>query len=661
MLVLVLFGWWLAHRNRYFVLRTDWQGPVKERIIYLPTRQINHPKLRTEVKIFNRLCLVMPTVGGVAVAYTKHLRALLADPRHKPGVDPYDKLFYGYACAVLLTKTTDPIVARQLRKNLLFLFAPQRKIVKRIKAVWTNKYYELYPTPIYKIFNDGYADPREPEFTTDAPLQTTVLGSYIKYHHANLTIKQFANFYELSATTEQTVTFTVAKDKQDYDCQIARGVVTCKNLLTGQTRTYAFRGEKIRLFTSMCAKTDALKIGVTWQGVATVSINHGRRQLLTAEELAFNHAVEDIVNQAYRAKYVQGERLRARYQAAEQCVPSLKLLTKVVPLTQPDDFFQILDQLPYYQKAAQLFGGFNLVFLYAGTNKFVADLVAGFLTDNQVETCRQQNLLLFFIDRTVVTPDALYFFTKLTKPTKYTPPAPMPYRATVSRTYPYVQRVVLSNPTPQPVTLTAPIPLVFAAPSVVSAQGTTLTVVGLYSGRVSTYKLPVPLHLENEWLTTHLNLPVKVKLMGFEQKVYQIQRHEQNANAQERRKNFVASLTQIVIKTADKKLEALFAKPVVDGQNPVLLNLVKAAYKNVDKKLLISLLEDKHSLTVDVWQYLLTKLVGVRLLRGKVHLVPCVNIMGDFTLEFVCNGEKYLFNTRKDLPNSQKIVKVQHG
>lgn len=658
---LVIFGWWFNHRNRYARLQTDCDGPVKERIIYLPVRSLQHAKLRHEVKIFNRLGVVMPTVNGVAVAYTKHLRALLSDARHKPGADPYDKLLYGYACAVLLAKMPNPITARQLRQNLLFLFAPRRKIVKKIKAVWLNKPYELYPVPIYKIFNDCYVDPREPEFSTRVPLTTTVLGSYLKYHHADLWIKQFANFYELWAKTEQTVTFTVAKDKQDYDCQIARGVVTCKNLVTGQTRTYAFRGDKVRLVTSMCAPTDALQIIVTWQGAATVSINHGRRLLLTADELAFNRAVESIVNQAYRAKYVQGEHLRARYQAAEKCVPSLRLLTKVVLLTQAADFFAVLDQLPYYQKAARLFGGFNLVFLYAGTNKFVADLVAGFLTGGQVAECRQNNLLLFFIDRTVTEPAAIYFFTKMAKPPHYVPPAPVSYQTTVSRTYPYVKRVVLSNPTAKPVTVTAPIPLVFNAPSVVRAQGSVLTVVGLYSGRVSTYQLPFPLSLTNEWLTTHVNLPVRVKLMGFEQKVLEIKRHEPNASYGERKQNFVASLTQIVIKTQDKKLDALFSKPVVDGQNATLLQLVKAAYKNVDKKLLISLLEDKHSLTFDVWQYLLTKLVGVRLLRGKVHLVPCVNIMGDFTLEFVCDGEKYLFNTKKDLPTSQKIVRVQHG
>lgn len=659
--IIAVTVWLWSHRNPYLVLRSDWDGVHKDRLVQLPPPPPGHAKLATEVKIFNRLYLVMPTVHGVAVPYAQHLQALLQNPKHKPGADPYDKLCYGYACAVLASKTKDALVARQLRQNLLFLLAPKRKIVKKIKPVWSRQIYQLYPAPIYKIFNDGYVDPADQAFTVAVPLQTAVLGSYLKYYHRDLTIKRFANYYELWAPQPQQITFNLAADKGDYDCQVARSVVTCKNLVTGRTRVLAIRGDKIRITTSICEKTDALKLYLQFQGAVTVSIDHGQRQLLSATALAFNQRVEQIVTRAYRSKYVQGEKLRVRYQAAAKCVPSLPLLTQVVEITSADAFFAVLDDLPYYQRAAELFGGFNLVCLYSSGNQFVADLVAGFMTGQEVAALRAAQLLLFFVDRTVTAPDALYFLTKMTKPGRYVPVAPSLYPERVSRTYPYTRRVTVANPSAKPVTLKVVIPLIFQTPQVVTVQGQILTAVGLYTGKVTTYKLPVAMHWENEWLTTQLSIPLSVKLMGFEQKVYTIQRHDQPASYRERKKQFMASLENIVINTADKKLNQVLAKPVSDTPEVALLTLVKAAVKNVDKKLLLSVLEDKHTLPFDVWQYLLTQVVGIRLRRGKVHLAPCVNLMGEFTVTFQAGGEKYTFNTKKGLPSDARIATISYG
>ena len=648
-------------RNPYFVLRTTVTGDVKERIVRLPLKGITYPKLRHEIKIFNRLCVVMPSAHGVAVVYTEHLAALLAEPHHRPSNDPYDRLLYSYACAVLLSKTTDERQQRQLRKHLWFVFAPERKIVRQIKPVWSRQVYHLHPVPIYKIFERGYCDPQVCPIQTAQPLSMTVYNSYLKYTNADLTLRYFGDFYELDARGEQKITLPVAKDKDDYDCTINRGVVTVKNLVTGESHTYTVHGEQVRLGSSLGLATDRLEIYLTWQGHLTISLDHGTRHLLTTAELTANRQVEKIVTAAYQAHYLHGEKLLTRYRAAVKCVPSLKLLTQVVIVREPTDFFGVWDKLAAYRRAAQLFGGFNLVFLYAGSNRLLADLVTGFVTEDTVRECQAERLLLFFIDRTTVDPDALYILTKMTKPSAYLPPAPALSAVKVAKTYPYTARLTVRNATARPVTRTVNFPLTFRGMSIVSGQGSILTVVNVDSGRQATYHLPTAVTITGEYLTDHWTVPIKVKLAGYEQRQLTITRHDAVLPSRPRVKDLVAALEDIQINSPNAALQALFSKPIDAVENTALLGLVKAAVKNVDLQLLLAVLGDKHALPADVWQYLLVKVVGIRFAGGKIHLTPCVNLLGDFTLSLTCRGEKYTFNTKKNLPSSTKIATIAYG
>lgn len=655
----VWLGWW--YRNRYQSLRYNPHAPVKEQIVQLPLRGLTHQRLRHEVKIFNKMCLVLPTRQGVAVAYQEQLTALLREPTHQPGTDPYEKLFYGYACAVLLQKKPPVVVTRQLQKNLLFVFAPKRKIVQRRRVTLATTFDPWCLVPTYKIFDHEYLDPRQPDFRTEVPLSLSVNDSYLKYYHHDLVIRRYENFYELTAVGTQKITLVVAADKSDYTCQINRGTITCKNLTTGAVKTYTVRGEQVRLGTSLCAATDALEIYLTWQGQATVSVNHGTKQLLSPETVAWHRQAERIVTAAYHAKYIHGQKLRLRYQAAEKYVPSLRLLTRVVLVNEPDDFLHVWQDLTIYQRVATLFGGFNLVFVYPGVAPLVADLVAEMVTPEQRQACQQAQLLLYFVDRTVTDPDALYFLTRMAGDNFYAPPAMTTTTATLPKTFPYVKSLTVANPAPHPVTKQLIYPLVFTTPMIVTVDGSVLQAVGLYTGRISTYHLPTVYHQRDEFLTTHLNLPIKIKLQGFEQKQLTVTRMETTTRRRLRAKDLVAALSEIVVTTMDKNLNTIFVKPVNDGEDAATLHLVKLADKNVDRKILVAALGDKHALTADVWQYLLTKIIGVRLAGGKIYLAPNVNLLGEFTLSGVCHGEKFIFNTRKYLPNNQSHATIPYG
>ncbi len=659
---MIVFCWWWKNRNRYWNVETKTIGRIRSQIIRLPIRYIDNAKLRHEIKIFNRLCLVMPTVDGVALVYREQMKALMRNPRHRPGHDPYERLFYGYACNVLAQKYNDEIVCAQLRRNLTFLLAPRKKIVKKIAPVWSRQRYDLYPLPIYKVYQDCYFDPLQPGISANDPWQQIVAhGSYVKYTNQNMIMKRYAHAYELKAQDWQTITIKVATDKQDFSCVVNRGVVTCKQLSTREVHTFTVRGEQVRLATSLCGKVDALEIYVTWQGEARISLDGGEARWLTNTEISANKKLERLVDAAYRAKFITGEKLRTRYLAASKLVPSLESLTKVVVLENAEEFLKHWAEVCDYQKVAQLFGGLNLVFIYAGSAPEVEQAVQATVTREQINACYEQHLWVYFIDRTVTDPDALYFLLKLAKPNQYIPIESTPPGLTIKRTWPYVKTLTVTNNLPQKMTRNLVVPLVFSRLSVVSARGSILTVIGLISGRIRHYVLPTTINLKNEYLTTHINLPLKVKLAGYETRQFEIKRREGSVKTRLTKKDLVTALTDIEIKTDDKKFDAIFKKDIIDGEDMLVLAAVKAAYQNQDRKLLLAALEDRHQITSDVWQYLLTQFVGLRVRADKIFITPCVNVMGEFTISFECMGQQYIFSTKKNLSSKSKFATIKYG
>lgn len=658
----VVLSWWWTHRNRYWDVAIKTNGDIKQQIVQLPLRHILNPKLRQEIKIFNRLCLVMPTIDGVAVMYREQMKALLRNPRYRPRQDPYERLFYGYACYVLSQKYKDEIKCRQLHRNLIFLLAPKRKIIKKINAILPRQQYLVNSLPIYKVFHDTYCDPLQPGIFASEPWQQIVAhGSYIKYVNHQMVVKRYAHAYELKSDNWQMVTIKVATDKRDFTCEVNRGVIICKHLRTGESHTFTVRGEKIRLATSLCEKKDALEIYLSWQGEAVVGLDGGEARWLTDNEISENKRLEGIVDKAYRAKYITGEKLRTRYLAASKLVPSLDNLTKVVILEKPEDFINQWNSLNDFKKVARLFGGFNLVFIYSGAVPIIEETVRLTVKEHQITECHRERLWIYFVDRSTTDPDALYLLIRLSQSGHYVPLEQTPPGLAVSRTWPYTKTLTVSNTLPQKMTKNLVIPLVFHRPSIVSAHGTVLTVVGLASGKISHYVLPTSLQIKNEWLTTHINIPLKVKLAGYETRQFTITRQENNCKSRLTKKELVTALQEIEIKTDDKKFDAIFNKTIVEGDDMATLAAVKVAYQNQDRKLLLAALDERHQITADVWQYLLTQIVGLRARVDKIYLTPCINIMGEFTVKFVCMEQQYAFSTKKNLSSKVNFVTIKHG
>lgn len=649
------------HRNRYWLIDIKQTGVIKSRMIRLPLKHIHYQQLRREIKIFNRMCLVLPTVNHVAVIYREQMRALLKDPQCRPSHDPYEKLFFCYACEVLSAKISDEVIRRQLRRNLVFSLAPKQKIVCRRHVVWSKRQYKLLTTPIYKIFNDTFCNPNQPAISMETPWQIAVHGSYIKYYNQLAVVKRYAHAYTLQSSDTQTVTLKVATDKNDFDCSVSRGVITCKNLNTGESHTYAVRGDKVRLATSVCAKTDVLEIYITWQGKAKISLDGGLAQWLPVNDVLANQRLEYLVSTAYQSKFVTGERLRTRYFAAEKIVPSLNKLTLVIMVHQVEDFLSVWRSIDDYRRLARLFQGFNLVFLYSSTSSKLDDIVQVTISQPELTACQNDLLWLYFVDSTTTEPDALYFFTKMTRQSQYVPPASIPVGLKIDKTWPYVKTLTVTNTLSCTMTNNLVIPINFQQPTIVSAKGSVLTAVNLATGHTKTYVLPAVVHIAGEWLTTHVNVPLKVKLAGFETRQFSIIRQDSQSHGRLTKRELATALSEIQIHTDDKKLDTIFTKEVIDGEDTRLLSAVKIAYQNQDRKLLLAVLSERHKITVDVWQYLLTQLIGLRIRAGQIYLAPCVNIMGEFRIAFTCHNQKYNFQIQKKLPTSGKLITIEHG
>jgi len=86
---------------------------LKQRIF----QKINH-----EIKIFNKMHLIMPSKKGVPLLYLKWLERLHAEPRRRvKSTDGFERLLYLCAAAKLYESSRDEPVRRQLLKNCWYV------------------------------------------------------------------------------------------------------------------------------------------------------------------------------------------------------------------------------------------------------------------------------------------------------------------------------------------------------------------------------------------------------------------------------------------------------------------------------------------------------------------------------------------------------------
>jgi hypothetical protein len=191
--------------------------------------------------------------------------------------------------------------------------------------------------------------------------------------------------------------------------------------------------------------------------------------------------------------------------------------------------------------------------------------------------------------------------------------------------------------------------LPFNMPAVCRRDGANLQVTNLRSGRSSVYKLPIGATVidefgravgEGEIACEKVFVRCDVKLAGFEEKVLKIIKGEGGLSRKSRKEAFLGSLENLKI---TGRLEKLFETKIVDGTDEKLVASLKEAVKNFQDEVFFALLAKKETLTADVFALLVERVIGIKLLRGKIQLMPCIVISGSFELSFSYNGTKYNF------------------
>jgi hypothetical protein len=437
-------------------------------------------------------------------------------------------------------------------------------------------------------------------------------------------------------------------------------LVKCINLINGEVKKYKITGDKIRLATSVAEKTDALEIYVTCVGKAVISVDGAKERLLSFTEIEYNKRAEQIISAAYNSKFVAGQNLLQRYNSVEKEIPSMRLLSVVYEITDADVFITVIEEVELYKKIAKLFGGFNIIFLYSGGNDFAAKLVSGFIGRDDIGELYKSNCFMYFIDRVTTSVDTIYFLSRMKIASEQKRAvqngeimADSPHIAVNEingKTYPYTKTVVLQNADKKQQIVTAAVSVILGGMSVVSCDGKVVTVVGLYSHRTDIYKLPqdAKVCIKNEIITDRIEVIIKTRLSGYEQKKFPIIKNEGVLSPKERKSQFLKSIENICVVSTDAEFSGIFAKNVTEKETPQVLFAVKSAVRNADRKLFISVLSGRNEIGADTWAYLLNKIIGIRNIKNSVQIVPDISITGDFSLSFDYNGQTHNFSIVKN-------------
>jgi hypothetical protein len=263
---------------------------------------------------------------------------------------------------------------------------------------------------------------------------------------------------------------------------------------------------------------------------------------------------------------------------------------------------------------------------------------------------------MYFVDRVVTSADAIYFLTRMKQAggrhreigggRPAAAEGNIMVNEVTGKSFPWTKTVILQNADMKAQTASVSVPVEFAGRSVISKRGQNVFVTGIRSGRTAVYKLPkdADVAADKEIIANRMDIVIKTRLMGFEQKKFPIIKNDGAVSVKERKKGFIKSLEDIRVESADSGFSGIFLLPVTEYESPQILAAVRAAARNADRKLFISILSARSEINADIWEWMVSKIIGVRLLRGNVQIVPDVRMTGDFNLSFVYGGRPYNFN-----------------
>jgi len=590
-------------------------------------------KINHEIKIFNKLKIRHRT---------NHLDILIKNPNYIERGDGIEKLFYVVACANLYRFRGNDLCL----KNVLYTFA-RTKIKSLRKAKFSKNRYFTYKQVKYKYLNQKIVG--EQDFEIGQELKRRNAGNNVTYYNDDVTIKNYVDkklpidIYEI--TGRINFTYKIGDDKMQYDISHTADTL----YVTGHDYIAFYVDGRAEFSTTMAGKGDELKITIKTENAKIHIIRaKTKKEIISLKNKEINYQTdfaEDIeasCNTAMNSHFVTGENLREKFVETQKIIPTLFLPTLVFKIQSTDSFFEIIDRFPIYKKIAECNQNINLVFLYSSQNHEVREIINAFIDRNEAKGLIDIGVFIFFVDTMTASNSVVNLLTLMgeCKPKKVVKCSALMH---VNNTFPVTYKYFVRNDSTRQKKMKVNVVFPLGGLAVVKKQGNVLAVHELKSyAKPYTLKIPFACNI-NEMICREISLQTDATFAPHEEKEYRIIKNDGVVGRNEKKQMFIGSIEQLSVSATDSRLARLVDLPVSDGTCKNL-DLIKRIVSNFDKELFFKVATE---MTIDLWTFVIEKIIGIKLVRGRVQLMPCIQITGDFELNFVYNGKPYNFSVKQ--------------
>jgi hypothetical protein len=388
-------------------------------------------KINSEIKIFNRLKLIVPCKGGIPILYLKWLSALHVNVyKVLKNADGIERLMYLCACADLYLNSRDEFKQRQIVKNCILVFGMKNKINlykshRSLKPCMRKAY--TVPQPVFKLLGGGTLSKfirREKNIVFSNSYFIKKVGNTVIKYYIDRELP--AECFEIRG--KHRFSYCFGADKMKYKIGYTADTFYCTSH-AGVTAIFV-TGTSANFENSLTEKTDYLyayinlksgnKVHIiyakTRQEAAAFIIKirqRGIKYLQPSEQIIENRQVENLYKKAFFSKFVTGEKLKKRYDALARQIPTLYLPTLVYEITDPNGLFDITDRFDLFKEIVRTGVNLNVVVLYSSQNDIVCEYIKAFTHRRYAQSLISSGVFLFFIDKITATNGIVYYLSKM--------------------------------------------------------------------------------------------------------------------------------------------------------------------------------------------------------------------------------------------------------
>jgi len=377
--------------------------------------------------------------------------------------------------------------------------------------------------------------------------------------------------------------------------------------------------------------------------------------LLTEDEKERHHKISGLLQSSHLSRFITGEKLQERFLATQKLIPTLRYSTLVYNIDKPEDFFRVVDNFDLFSDISRTKTNMNVVFLYSSLIENMQTLIDAFASREDARCLIESGIFIFFIDKVHASQDVVYYLSRMSKSkagSRFATKQSIPTSTNksilieheVSKSFPIKHSLFLINNSKNCERTVIGFPINFDNPVVVSKKD------GKLLAANSTYKLPNGAEVitmcgklkDLEVVTDKVLIQIKAQLEGYQEKKFEIIKNEGAVSLKERRNAFVGALENIKI------TPQFFPNKISSEKDNALLDGIKLAVKNLDQSLFSAALAGRDKISEEIYNYILQKIIGIKLTKGKITVTPLIHLTGEFELGFTYMENPYSFKIRKN-------------